>query len=90
MKNGVLSNFTRSHIPSDRVRSGTRLSDHANHFLGQVCLFVKGQNKCRGISRPLHFVKEYKKKKNKMNPRETKILLFLFRSLVYNKESTQE
>ena len=25
MKNGVLSNFTRSHISSDRVRSGTRL-----------------------------------------------------------------
>ena len=66
-----------------------RDSDHANHFLGQVCLFVKGQNKCRGISRPLHFVKEYKKK-SKMNPRVTKILLLVFRSLEYIKESTQE
>ena len=27
MKNGVLSNFTRSHISSDRVRSGYEITD---------------------------------------------------------------
>ena len=27
MKNGVLSNFTRSHISSDRVRSGYEISN---------------------------------------------------------------
>lgn len=30
-------------------------------FLGQVCLFIKGQNKRRGITRPLYFVREYTK-----------------------------
>ena len=35
MKNGVLSNFTRSHISSDRVRSGYEISQlvYANHFV---------------------------------------------------------
>lgn len=41
-----------------------RDSDHANHFLGQVCLFVKGQNKC-GVSPDRYILlKNIKKKKN--------------------------
>ena len=36
-------------------------TDHANHFLGQVSVFVKGQNKSMGITQPLNFVREYTK-----------------------------
>ena len=32
MKKGVLSNFAKSHISSDRVRSGYEISKHLDHL----------------------------------------------------------
>ena len=36
MKNGVLSNFTRSHISSDRVRSGYEISVDKEKATGKI------------------------------------------------------
>ena len=37
MKNGVLSNFTRSHISSDRVRSGYEIRSKSEAAIAHVC-----------------------------------------------------
>ena len=67
--------------------SDTLHTDHANHFLGQVSLFVKGQNKWKGITRPLHFVREYTKQNESWSKQNSALG---FRWLEYLKESTQE
>ena len=84
----------RADLTTGKARGGKQVyiefprdSDHANHFLGQVCLFVKGQNKRRGITRPLYFVREYTKQNESWSK---EFLLLGFRWLEYLKELTQK
>ena len=44
MKNGVLSNFTRSHISSDRVRSGYEINAHDVHTTAKQVISRRRKN----------------------------------------------